>query len=242
MVLAVKPEATAGLVDMTLTREGYLVYFYADAKGLISIGKGFLAESGGAPAIPASLVFNCVPAAVRASWLAVKAEYMREQARFARGETTKTARINGGAHYIEVPGNIARATRESVEATFLAHVAVDEAHLRTVFPEWDEWPWQAQLSTSSIAYAAGRYVEVDWPRFTAACRANDWGTAALECKPSPAEMAKQNDSFQRRIVEQVRLFREAAQLRDTVPEVIVAADNQPVYAAPEPPERDPEAA
>lgn len=230
-----RPEALSGLLDLTLKREGYLTYFYADAKGLISIGKGFLAESGGAPAIPASLVFDCSPVAVRASWLVVKAEYMREQARFARGEPTKTARINGGAHYIDVPGNVARATDESIERTFLAHIAVDEAHLRIVFPEWDDWPWQAQLPTSSLAYAAGRYVEVDWPRFTDACRAGDWATAALECKPSPAEMAKQNDSFHKRVAEQVRLFTEAASLAGTryvepAEPAMVKTKNEPTIA------------
>jgi hypothetical protein len=40
----------------------------------------------------------------------------------------------------------------------------------------------------------------------------------------------------------VTVQRELARTRDTQPEVIVAADNQPVFASPEPPEWDPEAA
>ncbi len=201
-----KPEALSGLIDMTLKREGYTTYFYADVVGLISIGKGFLAD----PIVPAPLEFTCGPDVVRSSWQAVKAAWRAEEAKAARGELTTRA-TDGGVHYQHVPGNVARATDASIERTFSAHVGADEATLRAIFPRWDDWPWQAQTVTASIAYAGGARVDIEWPRYTAACRAQQWAIAAIECKPSPAKLAAQTKSYRDRVAEQVRLLTEIAE-------------------------------
>ena len=131
---------------------------------------------------------------------------------------------HGGGAFKEL--TTIRATKASIDKRVMHDLASFEATLKTIFPEWESWPWQCQLAVLSMAWASGPHLDHGWPKFVAACRAQDWATAAVECMPSDAEMGVQNDSFHKRVAEQQRLFREAAEP--------IAANDAPIFTAPDP--------
>jgi hypothetical protein len=177
--------------------ESWTDFFYCDVKGLVSIGPGFLAD----PTWPALLDFvrkgSTVPASpdeIRRDWQIVK----------SNGATCAL----GGGHY--EPMTTVRATRASIERVAGAKLGANAAMLKQTFPAFEEWPARAQLAILGMAWAYGAAFTRTWPRFTAACRAQDWATAAEQSVPSAAEMAKQNDSFHRRVAATEALFLAAA--------------------------------
>jgi hypothetical protein len=71
------------------------------------------------------------------------------------------------------------------------------------FPDAEQWPWQAQMGTLSMFWAAGPWMV--FPKFEAAAKAQDWATCALECKLN----ATGNPGLIPRNNEDVVLFQEA---------------------------------
>lgn len=97
---------------------------------------------------------------------------------------------------------------------------------RTDAPHPERWPVEERISwyTGNRGFDRGKTGEIHVRDLTAAI---DRACLALGAMWTGAVTAVQ---------------RELARARDTQPEVIVDAGNQPVFAAPDPPERDPEAA
>jgi hypothetical protein len=193
-----KPEVLPAFLALTEKHEGRCAFFYLDVKGLVTIGLGNLAEP-----IQRVLHLDFVHHhdGSSAAWSDIVAAWQTVHAR-------QDLRTHGGGAFANLTS--IRMTDASIDKLVLGTLAAFESVLHGTFPEWDSWPYQAQLATLSMAWASGPHLNVGWPHFVAACRAQDWATAAVECTPSAAEMAAQNASFHERVAEQQRLFREAA--------------------------------
>lgn len=99
---------------------------------------------------------------------------------------------------------------EAITMIVSKKLAEIETVLITLIPEWSTFGCDAQLGILSMAWALGAYFPRKWPKFTAAARAGKWDVCAIECQPSAAEMAAQNDSFHKRVSSWIQLFKNAA--------------------------------
>lgn len=122
--------------------------------------------------------------------------------------------LDGGGHYQFVPGNIVRATKESIAQVFASMQASNETYLRRYFPDYDNMCADAQLGLHLMSWAYGAAFSPKWPHLTAAIRNGQWEEAANQAKPSDKEMAAQNDSFHRRVAAIQTCFRNAGLTKD----------------------------
>jgi GH24 family phage-related lysozyme (muramidase) len=58
----------------------------------------------------------------------------------------------------------------------------NEIQVKKAFPDWDNWPADAQLGALSMAWAVGAGFPRIFKRFTASVNAGRWSAAAIECK------------------------------------------------------------
>jgi hypothetical protein len=72
-----------------------------------------------------------------------------------------------------------RLTDEGVSEVVARKLDQNEADLRRRFPDFEEWPADAQLATHSMAWACGSGFR--FPKLAAALLARDFETAAREC-------------------------------------------------------------
>jgi Hemopexin len=100
------------------------------------------------------------------------------------------------AEWRRVKADSSLATRghraaEAITELALSEAAIDDlvrtkldantAVLMGMFPERNDWPADARLGVLSMAWGLGAGFPARFPRFTAAARAHDWKTAAVEC-------------------------------------------------------------
>lgn len=178
---------TAGLavfVPYTGNLEGVVAWPYLDILGLTTVAIGNLCDP-----LAAMLTFPFVRAddgsaadvaAITSDFYALKAAWCGTK--------------NGSAHCpwkgvkpcVAHLGHLAaksithvRLTAAGVQRVVLAKLASNEAIIRAMCPDYDEWPVDAQLGINSWAWAvgpAGRF-----PKLIAACNARDFASAAREC-------------------------------------------------------------
>lgn len=82
--------------------------------------------------------------------------------------------------------------------------------LRANFPEFDDWPADAQLAAASIQWAGD--VKTGWPKLTKALLAKDWAVASTQC--SFAETKDTNVFLKMRSQRQVTLFKNAQRVKE----------------------------
>jgi GH24 family phage-related lysozyme (muramidase) len=199
----VRDAVRAGALGFTVRFEGYRDKFYLDVRRLVTIGFGNLAD-------PAALVQGLdfvladgSPATyveIAASWSAVK------------NDTTIDPE-DGSADYGALPGNIVRATRESIERLCMRKFAQNELALTHWFPGIFSFCADAQLLLASMTWAMGAGAFAKWPHFTAAVNRGDWrATAQKHGVPTSCQMDEtgQNDAFRRRNAANLVLAKNAA--------------------------------
>jgi GH24 family phage-related lysozyme (muramidase) len=202
---ALSAEVLARWIAHTERYEGRIPWLYLDIKGLVTIGAGVLVD-------PVALALRlplrhadgstATPAEIEAEWKAIKAR-------------PTLAQQGAGA-----AGRIARLRLSGADLDALTWARLDStvAALVRRWPELPTWPWQAQFAVCSWAWAVGAMAQ-GWPRFEAALHAQDWTTAADECRIREAG----NPGVAPRNVENRRLF------LDAVPPVVPAPrDTEPV--------------
>lgn len=164
-----KASVRAAFVPMTKSFEGgYITWMFPDVKDLVSTGFGILLD-------PVSLALGlpwkrsdgslASRAEIIADWNAVKT--YPNAARLGHLSVEHIAKL--------------RLDDEGLYAAFQSKLASNEAYLRGQFDEWGDWPADAQLGVLSMAWAVGAAFQHTWPKFTAALRARDFDTAAVEC-------------------------------------------------------------
>ena len=162
------------MIDATAFRvvteqfEGRTRHFYQDARRLVTIGVGLLAD-------PLSLVDRlaftfadgspALPSQVAADWAIVKSDRTLDP----RG---------GGVQYAHLTS--VRATDASIDALVTSHLTNDERALLGYYPFLTELPDAAQQAVHHLAFACGPHFPPGWPHFSAALLARDYEAAAAE--------------------------------------------------------------
>lgn len=158
----------ASLYTYQATFEGVVPHMYLDIRGLVTVGIGNLID-------PVSIAIGlrfckadgsiASPAEISDEWHCVKSSDTAAKGAAACAAFTTL-----------------HLTQEDIAALVDNTGRSFEILLRGVFLEWDEWPEQAQLATLGVAWAVGvAKISTGFPLFVAACRRQDWATAAKEC-------------------------------------------------------------
>lgn len=164
-----KDSARQTFIPMTIAFEGgYINWMFPDVKGLVSTGFGLLLD-------PVELAVS-LPWQRSDGVLASRSEIIDDWNRIKNHPDAP--RLG----HLSVK-NVAqlRLTNEGLDRAVSVKIAQNEAILRQGFPEWDSWPADAQLGGMSMAWAVGpAFWQRGWPKLTAALRAQDFRTAAIE--------------------------------------------------------------
>ncbi len=183
--------------------EGTVYTFYNDVKGLTTIGVGDLCNTVG-EAMALDMVrddgVSASPSEIAQEWHRV-----HDDPAFAKAGWIAAAR-----------GATCRLTKAGVAKLVAGKLAQMDAYLAKRFPEWEEWPWQAQMAVLSMSWACGPAFH--FPHFEMALRTQDWGMAAAECHMDETG----NPGLKPRNAANVELFKSAA---------IAAAAPQPEAAS-----------
>jgi hypothetical protein len=144
---------------------------YLDVKGLVTVGVGnLLPTEAAAAALPFYQNGNPDDAAddstKRQGWRAVHAR--------------QDLAPRGHVPFKDVCG--LRLSSDAIRALVDSKLSSNEAVLRGAFPQFDDWPADAQIGLLSMAWAMGPGFASSWPKFAAACRALDFDKAAAECR------------------------------------------------------------
>jgi GH24 family phage-related lysozyme (muramidase) len=184
----------AAFVGFTKPLEGVCPWMYLDVKGLVTTAIGNLID----PiqyALP--LPWNHLdgsPAArdeIASEWLRVK----QDPVAASRGHL-----------YTEGITNL-RLDERGIELVVSRKLDQNDQHLRGRFPEWEDWPADAQLACLSMAWACGPAFR--FPMLEARLRAQDFAMAAGECHINEAG----NPGIVPRNRANVALFRNAAKVQ-----------------------------
>jgi len=164
----VRPSVRAAFVPFTAPLEGVVRWLYLDVKGLVTTAIGNLVDPiEYALDLPMVYSGTNIPApreAIRREWERVKAH--------------PTAARQG--HRVLDAETSLRLTDAGIAFVVDRRLALNVSILRKRFPEWDEWPADAQLATLSMAWACGPMFA--FPSLTAALRDRDWKQAADDCR------------------------------------------------------------
>lgn len=193
-----KAAARASFLAFTDDLEGVVATPYLDLLGLWTIARGVLGDPiAGALALP----LRRRATGVLATRAEIAADFLRlkqqccwtERPAIEKKTKPKYCHWNpwkgtGGRACLAHLGWKAAAhvttlylTDEDVDTVTWRKVDAMLAELRRHFPSFDRWPADAQLGTLALAWAVGANLPAVWPRFSAACRREDWETAEREC-------------------------------------------------------------
>jgi len=196
--------------DFSKNFEGYVHWMYLDVKGLITIGIGNLID-------PVSLAVylpftkkDGTPASkaeIKAEWEQLKAR--TELAKLGHKAAMKYCSLRLSDEAI---ANLVRTKLEQNEAYLIKH------H----FPEFNDWPADAQLAVLSMAWALGSNFPATWKILKAACIAKNWKLAALNCHINEVG----NAGVKPRNEANVKLFNSAAELKAPEESIDAAEKNR----------------
>lgn len=139
--------------------EGNVNHMYLDIKGLVTTGWGDLIDPIGAAL--------SLPWLHDDNTLASQSEISDEWQSVKNGETSTTLHLSDA-------GITALVNNKLLE---------NEQTLRGLFPDWDNFPADAQLAILSLAWSYGPHLDqgpAPFPKFIWAANSGDWETAALE--------------------------------------------------------------
>ena len=74
-----------------------------------------------------------------------------------------------------------RLTEQGVQQLLEKRMLGFEEDLKKEFPDWEEWPADAQLGVMSMSWAMGSGFTHRWPGFVSACQCHMWLNAAESC-------------------------------------------------------------
>lgn len=163
-----RPSVLTAFWPLTVPIEGAIPWLYLDTEGLVTAAMGeMLPNSQAAQALPWTAPDGtpATPQVVTAAWSAVYA---------LQGLKGSTAAMFRGVTDI-------RLSQDAMQACALAKLQASEPLIVAQFPDFETWPADAQFAlAASMGWAQGPWFG-RWPALSAACRAQDWATAAKEC-------------------------------------------------------------
>lgn len=163
----VKRAVRDAFVDFTVPLEGRIPWLYADVKGLVTIAIGNLVD-------PISLALG-LPLRHPDGRLATRDEIAAE---WQRVKSDPHAAAMGHKYAQRITR--LRLDDKAIAMLVLGKLDANDTALRARFPEFEEWPADAQLATHSMAWACGPAFR--FPRLERALREQDWEIAAVECR------------------------------------------------------------
>jgi len=161
-----KDAVRKAFVSFTAPLEGVVEHLYLDVIGLVTIGIGNLVD-------PITVALE-LPL-VRADGTPATLDEIATEWRTVKSHTE--LKIDG--HRAAKKWCKLHLTPDGIEQVVSRKLDQMVAHLRERFPEWDEWPCDAQLAVLSMSWACGpafRFATLD-----AACKAQDWMKASQSC-------------------------------------------------------------
>src|SRR5215471_6161625 len=185
------PSVQATWRSLTTDIEGEVPYMYLDTKGLVTIGIGNLID-------PVSLAERLPFQFKTNNRLGVAAGTPATQAQIAAEwdhikNNPNRIRLMTLGHLLCAPETNLELSPAGLTAVFGDKTASNEAILARTFPEYITWPADAQLGLMSMAWALGPGFPATWPKFKAACLAQDFDVAAAQCViPGTGGIAKRN--------------------------------------------------
>ncbi len=243
----------AAFVPFTVGFEGgYIGWMFPDVEGRVSTGFGLLLEP---LALALGLPWRRADGSLAsreeivADWNNVKNH--PHAARLGHRSVEKVARL--------------RLDNDGLYQAFQGKLGGHDIYIRNRFPDFEEWPSDAQLGMHSMAWAAGAGAwdagnPVGFPKMAAALRTRDFAEAAAESHMNEWDAGVFNPGLVPRNKANRVLFRNAAHAPDpavlyyprdlaaepdTEPEVrLDLLDSEPlieggiVYAIPDPPKRE----
>lgn len=151
--------------------EGAIPWIYLDIKGLATVGLGCLLEPAalalGLPFVHRGTETRATPDEISRDWVTVKRN------RLLAHQGAQRARF-----YTNLD-----LTREGIEQLAWHRMALNEDYfVKHHFPEFGQFPADAQLGIHSMAWACGAGFPQFFPKFTVGANDRDWAKCAKECK------------------------------------------------------------
>lgn len=168
--------------------EGKVNFMYLDVKGLVTIGIGHLIDpvdqalklefgtKGGGGAVGSG--------DVTAEWQTVKGR----QDLVGKGSAAFNAITR-----LELTDN-GIASMVNYDAKSIENYIKTNASASRFYSNWDNWPADAQLGFLGVAWGGIPLPQFGWHKFPEACKAEDWDTAAVECKINSPIAAGRNEA------------------------------------------------
>jgi GH24 family phage-related lysozyme (muramidase) len=181
--------------DFNAPLEGAIPWMYLDILGYVTVGVGnLLPDEAAAATLPFYQNDDPLDAASddskRQGWRDVH----------ARQDLAK----RGHPPFAAVCG--LRLSDSDIRSLVDGKLMQNEQTLKASFPQFEDWPADAQLALLSMSWGLGPGLAAGWPKFTAACRVKDFAAAAAECRMNEVGnpgVVRRNDANQ-------ALFRNAA--------------------------------
>ena len=151
--------------------EGRVAWMYCDILGLVTIGVGNLID-------PEEAAVG-LPFVHKADQSPATTDEIRSEWRLLKG---RSADLGKKGHRACESITALRLTESAIDDLVRSKVHTNETFLKKTFPDFDEWPADAQLGMLSMAWAMGPAFTAKWPGFTKACIAHDWTAAAANCR------------------------------------------------------------
>jgi GH24 family phage-related lysozyme (muramidase) len=155
--------------------EGAVPYLYQDVLGLVSIGVGILCD-------PIQLAMNLPmvhPDGRPADRAEIAAEWLRIKG-LGKGDHTQGNQAARLGHRFAKPHTRLRLTDEGLRSTLAGKLHIHDVALRKRWPDFEEWPADAQLALHSWAWGVGPAAR--YPTMSAALLARDFAAAAEQVR------------------------------------------------------------
>jgi len=151
--------------------EGRVRSLYADVLGLVTVGVGNLVDPiQNAIALPFKRPdgTSATAAEIEAAWNAVKRDPL--------------CKANGWRYAAKLPANSLRLDNKDIDALIYRRLSQFDQAMAYRFETWETMPADSQLGILSLCWAMGSGFVTKFPKFAAAIRRGDYGTAANESR------------------------------------------------------------
>ncbi len=161
-----RPETRSAFLPFTEPLEGVVPFMYLDVKGLVTTAIGNLIDT---PDEALSLPWKNKDGS--------PATRMQIAGEWSYVKSRQDMKLLGGTAFGAVTR--LRLDEEGIQSAVSRTLDRMDHQLGQRFPAWEEWPWQAQLATLSMAWSCGAAFR--FPKLEAALRVTDFAIASTEC-------------------------------------------------------------
>jgi hypothetical protein len=176
------PSAQAAWQTFITGHEGNIAHMYLDTKGLVTIGIGNLIDPISL-ALTLPFQFKANNRAGIASGKAATVKEIEAEWLSLKNNPNRLVLIRSGASASARVTDL-ELSPASRQRLFDCVTNAHEVQLTTYFAGFPNWPGDAQLAVMAMAWGLGMYFPPKFPKFTAACQAQDFDAAAKECNIS----------------------------------------------------------